>query len=334
MRGFIALCCLFVAAAAVTHQELIGAEWSAFKSLHGKEYDSDTEEYYRLKIYMENRLKIARHNEKYAKSQVSYKLAMNEFGDLLHHEFVSTRNGFKRNYRDTPREGSFFIEPEGFEDLHLPKTVDWRKKGAVTPVKNQGQCGSCWAFSTTGSLEGQHFRKMRKLVSLSEQNLVDCMQKLGNNGCGGGLMDNAFKYIKANKGIDTELSYPYNATDGVCHFKKSGVGATATGFEDIPARDENSWDAVAPVGPVSVAIDASHESFQFYSEGVLDEPECSSDQLDHGVLVVGYGTKDGQDYWLVKNSWGTTWGDEGYIYMTRNKDNQCGIASSASYPLV
>uniref|UniRef100_A0A224YDL5 Cathepsin L n=1 Tax=Rhipicephalus zambeziensis TaxID=60191 RepID=A0A224YDL5_9ACAR len=148
-------------------------------------------------------------------------------------------------------------------------------------------------------------------------------------------MDNAFKYIKANKGIDTELSYPYNATDGVCHFKKGDVGATDTGFVDIPEGDENKLKkAVATIGPVSVAIDASHESFQFYSEGVYDEPECSSDQLDHGVLVVGYGTKDGQDYWLVKNSWGTTWGDEGYIYMTRNKDNQCGIASSASYPLV
>ncbi|KAH7937831.1 hypothetical protein HPB49_016579 [Dermacentor silvarum] len=302
---------------------------------YGKDYDSDTEEYYRLKIYMENRMKIARHNEKYAKNQVSYKLAMNEFGDLLHHEFVSTRNGFKRNYRDTPREGSFFLEPEGVEDVHLPKAIDWRKKGAVTPIKNQGQCGSCWAFSTTGSLEGQHFRKTGKLVSLSEQNLVDCSTSFGNNGCEGGLMDNAFKYIKANKGIDTEMIYPYNGTDGVCHFVKSGVGATDSGFVDIPeGKEDKLKKAVATVGPVSVAIDASHQSFQFYSEGIYDEPECSSEQLDHGVLVVGYGTKDGQDYWLVKNSWGTTWGDEGYIYMTRNKNNQCGIASSASYPLV
>lgn len=248
---------------------------------------------------------------------------------------MSTRNGFKRNYRDHPREGSTYIEPEGLEDEHLPKTMDWRKKGAVTAVKNQGQCGSCWAFSTTGSLEGQHMRKTGKLVSLSEQNLVDCSESFGNNGCEGGLMDNAFKYIKANKGIDTEISYPYNGTDGTCHFKKTTVGATDSGYIDIPEGDEKKLKkAVATVGPVSVAIDASHESFQFYSEGIYDEPECSSEQLDHGVLVVGYGTKDGKDYWLVKNSWGTTWGDEGYIYMTRNQDNQCGIASSASYPLV
>uniref|UniRef100_A0A2R5LIH6 Putative cathepsin l-like cysteine proteinase b n=1 Tax=Ornithodoros turicata TaxID=34597 RepID=A0A2R5LIH6_9ACAR len=335
MRWCVVFLTLFAIACAVDYHELVGAQWEAFKATHGKEYESKTEEHFRKKIFMENSHKVARHNAKFARNEVSYKLAMNEFGDLLHHEFVSTRNGFKRNYREFGNSGSTFLEPANVNDTHLPHTVDWRKEGAVTPVKNQGQCGSCWAFSTTGSLEGQHFRKTNVLVSLSEQNLVDCSKSFGNNGCNGGLMDNAFRYIKENGGIDTEKSYPYNGTEGTCEFRKSRVGATDSGFVDIESGSELKLKrAVATVGPVSVAIDASHESFQFYSEGVYDEPDCDSEELDHGVLVVGYGTLDGIPYWLVKNSWGTTWGDEGYVYMKRNDDNMCGIATQASYPLV
>jgi cathepsin L len=149
-------------------------------------------------------------------------------------------------------------------------------------------------------------------------------------------MDNAFQYIKENGGIDTEKSYPYEAIDDTCHFNKKSVGATDKGFVDVPSGDEDALKkAIATVGPVSVAIDASHESFQFYSEGVYFEPQCDSQQLDHGVLAVGYGTDDeGQDYWIVKNSWGTSWGDKGFIKMARNKENACGVATQASYPLV
>lgn len=150
-------------------------------------------------------------------------------------------------------------------------------------------------------------------------------------------MDNAFRYIKDNRGIDTESSYPYLAEDEKCHYKPRNSGATDRGFVDIESGNEQKLKAaVATIGPVSVAIDASHESFQQYSEGVYYEPECSSEELDHGVLVVGYGTDEesGQDYWLVKNSWGDSWGDKGYVKMARNKDNHCGIATQASYPLV
>jgi len=330
-------CAMVCAVSAVSFFEVVAEEWETWKTFHGKNYSGVTEEKFRFKIFMENKARIARHNQRAHSGEKSYFLKMNHYGDLLHHEFTGAMNGYdfaaKKLLRAQPdNDRVTWIAPENIE---LPAQVDWRTKGAVTPVKNQGQCGSCWAFSTTGSLEGQHFRKTGKLLSLSEQNLVDCSHHWGNNGCNGGLMDNAFRYIKANGGVDTEVSYPYTADENPCHFKRSDVGETDKGFVDVPAGSERALKkAVATVGPVSVAIDASHTSFQFYSHGVYDEPECDPEGLDHGVLVVGYGSEDGQDYWLVKNSWSEHWGDSGYIRMARNKNNQCGIASCASYPLV
>lgn len=314
--------------------DLAKDEWEAFKYYHNKSYANDIEEKFRMKIYLENRHRIAKHNKDGDKT---YKLGMNKYGDMLPHEFVSKMNGFRRDLKNQTAHllmAASYIEAD---NIDLPKEIDWRKKGAVTAVKDQGQCGSCWSFSATGSLEGQHFRKTGKLVALSEQNLVDCSmgEKYQNEGCNGGLMDNAFRYIKDNGGIDTEDTYPYEAKDDKCRYKKKDKGADDKGFVDIPeGREDKLVKALATVGPISIAIDASHESFQFYSKGVYVEKDCSSTDLDHGVLVVGYGTEDGQDYWLVKNSWGTTWGDGGFIKMARNKNNQCGVASSASYPLV
>lgn len=150
------------------------------------------------------------------------------------------------------------------------------------------------------------------------------------------VQDNAFQYIKENNGIDTEKSYPYEGTDDTCKYNPANKGATDRGFSDIPTGDEDKLkSALATVGPVSVAIDASHESFQFYSEGVYYEPQCNAEELDHGVLAVGYGVDaKGKDYYIVKNSWGVSWGKQGYVLMARNRDNHCGIATSASYPLV
>jgi len=330
---------VIAAASAVSFFELVHEEWKSFMTSHQKEYQDDTEEKFRMKIFMENKHKIAKHNQLYDQGLVSFKLSMNKFTDLLPHEFTAL-NGYnktlKRSAVGAPREeeGVTFISPA---NVKLPDTVDWRKKGAVTPIKDQGHCGSCWSFSATGALEGQHFRKTGVLVSLSEQNLIDCSAVYGNNGCNGGLMDYAFKYIKDNGGIDTEKTYPYEGKDDTCRYDAKNSGATDKGFVDIPeGSEEKMKEAIATIGPVSVAIDASHESFQFYSEGVYYEPLCDAENLDHGVLVVGYGTdeKTGADYWIVKNSWGTSWGDKGYVKMARNKENHCGIATQSSYPLV
>jgi len=209
-------------------------------------------------------------------------------------------------------------------------SLDWSTKGAVTGVKDQGSCGSCWAFSTTGSMEGTIFLLKGHLTSLSEQQLVDCAGSYGNAGCNGGLMDNAFKYAEKN-GLCTEAAYPYTARDGTC--KSSSCTASAdtkiSNYKDV-AHNENALGSSVDITPISVAIEADQSGFQLYKSGVFSG--VCGQNLDHGVLAVGYGTDSGQDYWKVKNSWGTSWGEQGYIRMIRNKD-ECGIANEPSYPI-
>ncbi|XP_062520526.1 procathepsin L-like [Corticium candelabrum] len=310
---------------------LPSSDWQTWKTENNKVYTSDEEERYRYSVWKDNLQYVTEQNK-----ILAFELGMNYLADMTHEEYVETLLGYRGSARNSSR--SVLVVHEELQQL--PTEVDWRTKGYVTEIKNQGACGSCWAFSATGSLEGQHFKKTGELVSLSEQNLMDCSQREGNQGCKGGLMDNAFKYVEKNKGIDTEASYPYKAKDEVkCHFKLADVGATCSGFTDIPKDDENALqEAVATIGPISVAIDASHRSFQLYRNGIYYEPKCSEKRLDHGVLAVGYGSEGGDggegDYWLVKNSWGKHWGMQGYVHMSRNRENNCGIATAASYPHV
>jgi cathepsin L len=310
-----------LAAASFTEQQYQDA-FQQWMGEQGKVYTS-SDFFTRYNAFKGNMDYVEEWNSK--KSQTI--LGLNKFADLTNAEYRKFYLGTK-----------ITVDPSTLTFVDSPTAVtrDWRTSGAVTPIKDQGQCGSCWSFSTTGSVEGAHFQATKKLVSLSEQNLMDCSTAYGNQGCNGGLMDSAFRYIIANKGIDTEASYPYTAKDGTsCRFSTANIGATIKSYTDVASKNEAALVKAIDINPVSVAIDASKTSFQLYKAGVYYEPACSSTSLDHGVLAVGYGvTDDGAAtaYYIVKNSWGTGWGMNGYINMSRNRNNNCGIATSASYP--
>lgn len=306
--------------------------FNAWKAEHAKVYTSN-EEMVRLAVWMDNAKFVDQYNRR---QDTTMTLKLNAYSDLTHEEFRSmltgSVNATKEYFTGMSEDASTYIEPANFE---LPAEVDWRTKGAVTPVKDQGQCGSCYSFATTGGVEGQWFRKTGQLISLSEQQLVDCSSRYGNAGCNGGLMNNGYRYIRDNGGIDTERSYPYEGVQRRCRFRSSYVGAKVTGYTSVSSGSEYALaSALATAGPVPIAIDAAHRSLMFYSGGVYYEPACSPYNLDHAVMAVGYGTLGNDKYWIVKNSWGTTWGLKGYFLLAKDRNNHCGAASMASYPLV
>lgn len=303
------------------------AEWENFKLQHNKIYGK-SENLDRMQIWMESKKTVEAHNLKFLAGKVSYEMGINKFSDLTAEEFISNY-GMKQEDEKPMSDVEKRIVSKPTQPI--ADGIDWRKTGAVTPVKDQGNCGSCYAFSVTGAVEAQYFFATGKLYSLSEQQIVDCTKSF-NSGCGGGYISQTFQFIANNGGLEAENSYPYTQFEQKCDFDVNYSVANIGGYYSVDTNEGALLNSVANYGPTSVSIYVP-DSFQHYKSGVYDEPNCIS-KGKHAVLVVGYGNDGKNDFWLVKNSWGILWGEKGYIRMSRNKNNQCGIASQASVPYV
>ncbi|XP_053123811.1 digestive cysteine proteinase 2-like isoform X2 [Hemicordylus capensis] len=300
-----------------------------YKKTFRKIYHSEQE--------MEHRKHNFIHNMRYIHSKnranLSYKLAVNHLADRTPEEMAVLRGRLKTAVHNN----GWPFPSHGYNDLMLPESLDWRLYGAVTPVKDQAVCGSCWSFATTGTLEGALFLKTGVLVPLSQQVLIDCSWGFGNQACDGGQEWNAFEWIMKHHGIASSESYgPYLGQNGYCHYNRSEPMAELSGYVHVaPGNATALKAALYKHGPVAVNIDASHKSFAFYANGIYYEPSCGNNtmDLDHAVLAVGYGTLQGNGYWLIKNSWSTYWGNDGYVLMSM-EENDCGVTTAATYPVL
>lgn len=329
------------------------ARFKSWSDFHSKAYESHDEKRNRLQIWLDNDERIQQHNNKEPKP--TFTLGHNAYSDMTNEEFAAyfklnsefgeaNKKSFENRISDNDEHASFVADQRRAlleqDELTLPDYVNWVELGAVTDIKNQGVCGACWAFSTTGALEGAKFIKTGELVPLSEQHLLDCDH--ADLGCNGGLMDNAFKFDEKSGGLCSEEDYPYQARQNkVCMTNCTDVpGSSVKTFIDVPPKKHKALLSAIAMQPISVAIQANQFIFQFYKNGVITDDSCGErGDVDHGVLAVGYGTDlDTQEpYFLVKNSWGPTWGDEGYVKLGRSTKNEwgmCSILKMSSFPIV
>ena len=303
-------------------------QFSNFQERFSRRYENIQELEARFQIFRSNLRNIILHNLDHRQN---FTMGINQFTDLTPQEFKDQYVGGLK-----VEVGSYGCKTYSSSASGAPASVDWRNKGAVTSVKDQGQCGSCWTFSSTGAVEGAWAIAKGQLVDLAEQQLVDCATGIsyGSHGCSGGQMEGAFKYV-IEHGQCSLASYPYTAKDGTC--KTCSAVAHVSSCSDVKPNDQISLKGAVSQQPVAIAIEADTRYFQSYSGGVLTSSSCGT-SLDHGVLIVGYGAENGIDYWLVKNSWGTSWGDKGYVKIARSDSTNdagiCGIAMDPSFPSV
>ncbi|XP_021071288.1 cathepsin M-like [Mus pahari] len=325
---FLAILWFVMTSSSPSPDPVFDAEWQKWKMKYGKTYNLE-EEGQKRAVWEENMKKIKLHNGENGLGKHGFTMEMNAFGDM-------TLEEFRKVMIEIPvpnvKKGK---SVQKRLSVNLPKFINWKKRGYVTPVRKQSACNSCWAISVTGAIEGQMFRKTGQLIPLSVQNLVDCV---GSSGCYSGSTMDALMYVMENGGLESEATYPYEDKEGSCRYNPENSTASIIGFEIVPNNEVDLMNAVASIGPISVAIDAWHESFLFYKRGIYYEPNCSSSALTHAVLLVGYGfigrESEGRKYWIIKNSLGTKWGSKGYMKIARDQGNHCGIATEALFPRV
>lgn len=320
---------LFLSSSLFQNEDVL--HFTNFINTYNKSYEN-SELTFRFDIFKNNLQKINDHNSQ----GHTWTMSINKFADLTSEEFKEQNTCYNS-------ESSFFnskklrfdeyVNTNVIDVSDLPTEFDWTTKGIVTPVLDQAQCGSCYAFSSVEAIESAYaIANGGKIVNLSEQQIVDCSGSYGNEGCNGGLFVPTFEYVEKN-GICSSKEYPYNGVAGKC--KKCTSVTKVDSYVEVTPNDENALQKALSIQPISVAIEADETSFQFYSSGVLTA-KCGTN-LDHGVLLVGWGTLNGQDYWKVRNSWGSSWGENGYVLLLRNVEQtggQCGIAMQPSYPII
>ncbi|XP_066578890.1 cathepsin K-like [Amia ocellicauda] len=289
----------------------------------------------RREIWEANYRAVEEHNQRFQEGNATYKMGMNQFGDLTPEEFLNltqmtmSRPNTRSNNQLTGEELR-----KAASSLSVT-SIDYRTLGYVTPVENQGSCGCCWAFSAAGALEAQWMNKTKQLIPLSKQQLMDCSGDFGNRGCNGGLPFVAYEYIQSIGGIQAEATYPYAMTKQVCAADKSKFVATVKGWMSLPSGNEQALeDALVTIGPVAITIDSTTPSFQFYQSGVFYDPQCTNWKQNHAMVVVGFGTEGTDNYWIIKNSWGTSWGENGYLLLAKDQGDECGVSQNGVIPLV
>ncbi|XP_046619318.1 procathepsin L [Neodiprion virginianus] len=303
--------------------------WEKYKLSYKKNY-STTKEAMRRLAWEENLIKIYEHNLLAAAGHHSYTLRDNHFADLSTPEYILKMVKLVRSRRRRLSENDELVNSIRQSGRQIPPSLDWREKGFETAAENQEDCGSCYAYSVVTSIQGQIFKETGMLIPLSTQQIIDCSTSVGNLGCSGGSLRNTMRYLEKAKGLMPEKNYPYTAQQGYCKFVRDDSVVNITAWAILPARDEHAMEyAVATIGPIAASINASPKTFQLYHRGVYDDPGCSSDVVNHAMLLVGYTPT----YWILKNWWGDNWGDNGYMKLARHK-NRCGVANYAAYAKV
>ncbi|KAM3856425.1 cathepsin K-like [Vipera latastei] len=319
---------VFVRALSTASDPSLEGTWRDWKATHGKEYALQEEESFRRAVWQDNLRMIDEHNKQADLGRHTYWLGMNHFGDLTNEELDKRLRCLFSDFDNVTKGNGIVFESS--DDPDIPDQVDWRIKGGVTEVKDQGSCLSGWSFSATGALEGMHFKKTGELVSLSEQNLIDCSKE--NKGCKGGWTTLAFESLQKQGGINSEKLYPYDMQDGMpCRYNPEESITRCSSFGEIKKGDEKALqEAVAKIGPISVGVDARSSKFHFYKSGIYEESHKGMQKITHAMLIVGYNDRKG--YWILKNSWSTLWGEKGYMRLAKGS-NQCSVADYCVFPI-